>query len=215
MKYDKCCVINFAGDSYANGRNRLLKSLKTHSPNIDVLSFTKESEIGCPTHSENPYAFKPYAFLKAIELGYQYILWMDASLFAIKPIEPIFDVIIKEGYFMQEAGHYVATWCNQNALNYFKLTDEEKEKMLMFTAGFQGLNINNLKASTYLTEWKKSEDAGCFIGSWLDHRHDMTCGSIIASRLNMTYKNGSEWLAYASPEQEVNETILVKAQGIN
>ena len=56
---------------------------------------------------------------------------------------------------------------------------------------------------------------GMFKGSWIDHRHDMTCGSIIANRLKMKFQSGDEWLSYSPVnEKPKNETIIFHASGI-
>ena len=41
-------------------------------------------------------------------------------------------------------------------------------------------------------------NAGCFKGSWANHRHDMTCGSIIANQMGLTkdWSDGGHYFAY-------------------
>jgi len=55
---------------------------------------------------------------------------------------------------------------------------------------------------------------GQFIGSWQDHRHDMTCGSIIANKLGMKYVGGEDWLHYAPVDQQPKEGVIFHASGL-
>ena len=57
--------------------------------------------------------------------------------------------------------------------------------MPMFAAGYCGFDFKNGKAQEFFAEWKESMLNGCFRGSWTDHRHDMTCASIIAHKHDM------------------------------
>jgi hypothetical protein len=103
---------------------------------------------------------------------------------------------------MSEAGHWVGSWTNLHTRNYFKLTKEEAKVpggFFMFSAGLLGLDKNNSLAWEFFTQWKASALAGCFRGDWSDHRHDMTCGSIIAQRLGMKYQRGGSHMSYIGP----------------
>lgn len=208
------CLANGKGN-YIKGMARLAESLRNNFDG-DFLGYTHESQIDAPLHLENPYAFKVYAFERAFSLGYTEVLWLDASCFAIKNVQPIFDVIRDEGYIMQEAGHYVGNWCNDETLKYFNISRELANKMLMYgNAGFLGLNRTDITASAFFHQWGHAMTDGMFKGSWDNHRHDMTCGSIVANRLGMKYKKGDEWLQYAGLYDETaNDTIIFKAQGL-
>ena len=82
-------------------------------------------------------------------------------------------------------------------------------------AGFLGLDFETGIANHFFLEWNAAMMNGAFRGDWSDHRHDMTCGSIIANRLGMKFQSGNELLEYAGPDDPVkNNTIIFKAQGI-
>lgn len=214
---NKKCIISFANERgrYKESLSRLEESLKGNYDG-DFLGFIGEESVGSPKHLDNPYAFKVYCWLKAIEQGYTQILWIDSSCFAIKNLNPVFDVINKEGYIMQEAGHLVGTWTNDKTLEYFGITREQAMTMPMYgNAGFLGLNIKKQPAMDFFFRWWDSMLGGCFKGSWDDHRHDMSCGSIIANQLGMKFKPGDEWLQYAGPEDKaINDKISIFAQGM-
>jgi hypothetical protein len=196
----------------------------------DLLFFTNNAAFPeCPEHHDNPYAFKVYAFKEAIRRGYETILWLDASVYCEKSPIPVFEHIEKHGYIMQEAGHLVGTWANDKALAYYGISRDEAMQMPMYgNAGFLGLSVHNAKAMKFLNMWDEAQLAGLFKGRWSNeaktesederckgHRHDMSCGSIIANILKMEYVSGNEWLQYKAPnEPAANETIIFGGQGI-
>lgn len=191
-------VVNFSTREYKAGQNRLRNSLNGHSN----LMYSEYNQIGSPRHKESPYEFKVHAIRKAMELD-DIVLWVDSSMYLVGDLSAIESIIKTDGYFFEEAGHYVGRWTNQFTREYFNLTDEESKQeaggITMFSAGLLGLNLKSELAMQFLYEWEQSAKAGCFRGNWEDHRHDMTCASIIATRLGMKYQSGGTHLAYVGP----------------
>jgi hypothetical protein len=190
-------IVNFATGQYLKGQQRLANSLNGYKK----LMLTGYPTINSPTHEQSPYEFK----INSIESAWNHdpvVLWVDASMWRVGDLSKIEDLIIKDGYFMTESGHWTGQWTNQFTKNYFKTTDEEMKVpggMFMFSAGLLGLNRNSPIAVEFLRQWKGSAKAGCFKGDWKDHRHDMSCGSIIAQRLGMKYQRGGEFMSYIGP----------------
>ena len=225
----RTAIINLANGRYIKGQERLKASLAAVGFTGDILPYQSISQLkGCPDHQAQPYAFKTYAFKQAFNLGYDLVLWLDASVWAVKPVEGVFKKIEEQGYIMQEAGHYVGTWTNDRALDYFNITRDEANTMLMYgNAGLLGLSKHNAIAMEFLYNWHEAAKNGIFAGSWNNqnnseslsqdckgHRHDMSVGSIIANALRMKYESGNELLAYAAPEDKVNDKVIFKAQGV-
>jgi hypothetical protein len=145
---------------------------------------------------------------------------MDASMYVKGDLSKIEHIILNEGYFMEEAGHYVGRWTNPHTRNYFKVTPQEMIQgaggFTMFSAGLLGLNFNFDCATKFFDQWKQSALAGCFRGSWADHRHDMTCASIIAQRMGLKYQRGGSHLSYIGPGYSQPEAgSVVYCQGTN
>jgi len=209
-------IINLATGRYLKGQERLKQSVQRYSPKIPVMSWQNEFQInGCPKHSVNPYAFKPYAFLQAMSKEYDVVFWMDASCYLIKDIQPILDMVERDGYFVHEAGHWTGTWMNENALNYFNISREEAMTIPMFTAGCFGLNLKSEIGVKFLTQWADAANAGAFKGDWSNFRHDMSCASIIANRLGMKLQYGQNYLQYGAPDTQLNnETVTILLQGL-
>jgi len=229
-------IVNVACNQmhYIMEQQRLLNSLIKVGNRSEYL-FWQGTEFlsgrlgACPAHADNPYAFKIYAIEKALELGYNHILWLDASVFAIKETEAIWNIINEQGYLMQNARYIIGNWTNDAALKYFNVSREQAMGMIMYgNAGLLGLNMFNGIAQEFYKRWSQSMLDGMFRGAWknenqsesadsncLGHRHDMSCGSIIANQLEMVYQPAHEILEYAPPIQlPINDKIIFKAQGM-
>ncbi|MCF7866906.1 hypothetical protein K9M18_05745, partial [Candidatus Woesearchaeota archaeon] len=151
--------------------------------------------------------------------------------YAIKDITPVWDIIEKNGYIMQEAGWNCGQWSNDKSLEYFGLTRDDAMKMPMYgNAGLLGLDFNKELPKIFFERWHKASQDGIFKGAWsnnaktesddilcLGHRHDMSVGSIIANLLDMSYINSSQIMQYGSApfQQPMNDSICLKAYGIS
>lgn len=221
----KRCIISLANErgNYQKALDRLEASVKQCNPEIDFFGYRSEDEVGAPKHTLNPYSFKVFAFARAYSKGYDEVLWLDSSCYLVGDITPLFDLIRKDGYAMQEAGAFVGDWCNDETLQAMQITRDEAKEMLMYgNAGLLGLKLGSRdkagheKATLFFAQWMMMMCGGSFIGDWATHRHDMTCGSIIANMYGMPYNiKGDEILEYAAPETpKKNDTIIIKAQGL-
>lgn len=222
----KQAIVNLSTSQYYNAQTRLVNSLKGYG--IPCFDYRSEKDIGAPLHRSNPYAFKIYAIDAIHQVGFDHILWLDSSCYAIADPKPVMDIIANKGYFMEEAGHVVGKWANDNCLRYFGLTRDEAMEIPMYSAGFTGLNFNKSIATDFFGEWRRAMEYGYFKGQWTNtnktesqdvrcegHRHDMACASIIAHRLDMAYEPGGTYFQYGAPEDPVRaESIIFKLQGI-
>lgn len=230
MNPNKQCIISFATltGNYIHGISRLSESLRNNFDG-DFLAFIGEATCGAEPHADNPYNFKIHCIQRAIDAGYEKILWLDSSCFAIRPIQPIFDHIAEHGYIMQDAGHYIGTWTNDRALDWFAYSRDEAMQIKMYgNAGFLGLDFSNPTAQCFFEQWTMTMKAGLFKGAWHNndktesqderctgHRHDMSLGSIIAHELDMKLQPGDEWLQYAGVyQQTLSDRIYIKAAGL-
>lgn len=218
------CIISFANNrgNYMKGLSRLAASLSDKFGGA-FLGYVDESSVGAPYHFYkdkpiNPYAFKIYCFRKALKAGYRKILYLDSSVFAVRDVQPAFDIIDRDGYLMQEAGHYLKDWINDEALHYFGISRNALDGVIMYgNAGLLGLDFNTEIARTFFDKWEKSMQAGAFKGDWSNHRHDMACGSMIAWLMNMdkNYVKGDQLLEYAHWDDPIkNDSIVFKAAGL-
>lgn len=216
----KNAIVSFSNSrgNYAKGIARLSDSLRDNFPNGDFLGFIGESSVGAPLHIESNYAFKIHATQKAIDAGYSRILWLDASCFAISPVQPLFDEIERDGFIFQNAGHALGTWCNDKTLDYFGITrDEAMSVKLIGNAGFLGFDYATVEGKEFWQMYKGSMERGYFHGDWKNHRHDISCATAILHNMGKLHlmKEGDEWLQYGGIyDKTLNETIIIKAQGM-
>jgi hypothetical protein len=195
----KVCVVNFSDYRYKIGQDRLVESLNNNNFKGDIITFDSYEQVGSKSHSEVPYQFKVYAIEKARQMGYDIVLYCDASLYAIKDIQPCIDYIIQNGYLLENNDGNVAMYSTDTCLNEFGLNREESATIRLHSAGFTGLNFNNELCAEFFRQWYLyASQEKTFIGHWNNdnhecsnsslckgHRHDQTVASIVAYRLNM------------------------------
>lgn len=202
-------ICNFSTQEYERPRKRLEASLQGHK----YLMFKNYVDIGSPTHQESPYEFKIWA-IRAAAVFDPIVLWVDSSMYKVGDLSKIENIIKRDGYFMEEAGHYVKDWCKPETKEWFGLKPEE-DKFIMFSAGLLGLNLEHPDAQLWFATWTLAAQKGHFKGDWSVHRHDMTCGSIIAQRMGFKYQRGGSHLAYVGPGYSTPESgVVFHCQGM-
>jgi len=176
----KKCVVSFADSvgSYQKKMLRLEQSLKGNFDG-DFLGFTSYDQIGCESHSVVPYKFKPYAIQKAIDLGYEVVLWADSPVYAKQTIEPVFKHIQNSDYlFFDNIGFSLGDYTNDKTLNYFGITREESWKVKMIMACVMGFDFSKPYVMDVFKQYKETAN-DLYPGEWdnsdLSESHDMRC----------------------------------------
>lgn len=214
MKSNKCIVSLATKNSrYVDGLARLSNSLRDNASGIDFLGFIHEASVGAPLHTEMPYGFKVHAIQRAIDMGYTDILWLDCSVYAVAPVQPIFYLIEKQGYWFEGAGCWLNEWCSDAAMEYYGLAREVQRPMVQ--SGFMGFNLNYVLGSFIWQRFKIAYELGLFAGSWADHRHDQSCLSAILNDRDIKFSHDPEFVQYAGIyDQILNDKIIFKCQGL-
>ena len=141
------------GGWYAAGVDRLHRSLVYHGCAADLLLWKDVYPPDCPPHSENPYAFKIYAFMDAIQMGYRVIMWLDSSFWAVKNPNHLFDLIYDHGVFAFRSGYNCAQTCPDNLLAEMGMTRDEAENLPEIATGMVGINIDNPNGAAVFQTW--------------------------------------------------------------
>lgn len=205
----KRVIVNYSSRKYGIGQARLYKTVRDTQGQYEFYGFFKESHIGCKPHSESMYAFKPKSFLKANEMGYTTILWLDASMYVLKDLTPIFEQIERDGYYFQDSGWPNSIFTTPDQKEYFGT-----DKGIMISSGVLGLDLTSEVGREFLNIWNKASDDGMFNGSHEVTRHDQTAASLIIEQMGLTItENNTHW-SYGTPEQTYPENILLIANGI-
>lgn len=122
-------IINSAvGEWWTLGQDRLRKSLGNVGYDGDVMFF-KNEQINGFYNPKNVYTTKAAALHEAIQYGYKYILWVDASFWAIENPKRIFEKLKKDhGYFLR-SGWNCAQTTNDKAAKLAGFTHDQLEQL--------------------------------------------------------------------------------------
>jgi len=186
------------------------------------LIFRDEYPDMCPPVISHGYAFKPYAMKQAVELGSRYLIWADAAVWAIAPIEPVFRRIVEDGHLFFYNGYPVGEWCRDTSLSKLGLTREEAFAIPEITSSFFGLDMESDGGKKFLEGWTAyANDGETFIvnpntndkgqcskdSRVRGHRYDQTAASVLVQRLGMKKTHCPEFYAYFQNKTE--KTIFV------
>jgi hypothetical protein len=167
-----------------------------------------------------PYAFKAHALEAARLKGADLVLWADACILPIRPMDSLWDLIERRGYWFSRNGFRNGEWCCDAALPLLGITREEAFQQEHVVATTFGLNLRSEIGATFAGEYLRLAQNGAFRGPWVNnageasadprvrgHRHDQSAASVIAHRLGMELTNPPEWFSYRGGEDE--RTILM------
>lgn len=160
-----CIICAGIGGWYSAGIDRLEKSLNFHGYPGDAIFWRNEYPPHCPTHQENPYAFKIAAFREAYRRGYRQVMWLDCSMWAIQNPMPIFDIIVDKGVFAFRSGYNCAQTCPDNLLQEINITRDAAEQIPETATGIVGINFDNPDGAAVFDIWADLCDRGFFINS--------------------------------------------------
>lgn len=226
----KRCIINVAvGMWYPRGHDRLKQSLQDVGFKGDFFGWRECYPPGSPTHQEIPDAFKSYAFQHVWGMGYDTILWLDASCWAVKPLEPLFDAIERDGHVFLYNGYNVGMWCKDSALKTLHLDRETSFKIPDLNGMFLGVHTGNSRSEAWLNEFIKiSQDGVTLPGPFpkakpgeisndprvIGHAHEQTVASALAHHYKMELTRPPKWLQVLYPNQPIAQEAVVVAAGM-
>lgn len=209
------CVVNVATGHYVVGQTRLLRALSD-----PWLRWADQMPPGSPTHREVPYAFKAHALVEAQRQGAELVLWADSCIVPIRSMDPLWDLIERQGYWFSRNGYPNGEWCSDAALPLLGVTREQAFQVEHVVATTFGLNLRSEIGASFLAEYFRLAQNGSFCGPWTNengqasadprvkgHRHDQSAASVIAHRLGMELTNPPQWFAYRGGERK--STVLV------
>lgn len=212
----KACVVSFA-DSAGAYQKKLLRLEQSLKGNFDgdFLGFTSYDQIGCEPHSVIPYKFKPYSIQKAIDMGYELILYCDSPIYAKQNIQPVFDHIEHYGYlFFDNIGFSLGDYCNDKTLAHFNISREESWKIKMIMACSMGFSMNNADAIAFVAYYSENANS-LYPGEWNNddlteskdrrvkgHRHDQSVASALIHTMKLNILKGQDtYFSYEAHRQ--------------
>lgn len=227
----KRCIINVATGGYVRGQQRLRNS--PFAVDASVVMFKDVMPPGSPSHYDIPYAFKAWALRDAIECGHLLLLWADASIVPIASLDPLWDRIEREGYWIERNGWRNSEWTAISAYEALDITPGENACIPHVVATAFGINVSHPKGYRIFSEYLRLAQTNAFRGPWWNrnhpdnahqkadpyrtgfcgddtvrgHRHDQTALSVIAWRCGCILVDPPEIFAYRGGETA--DTILV------
>lgn len=207
-------VVSFADatGNYPAKMQRLSQSLSSVKFDGQFFGFDNTESLGCKTHKQIPYQFKPYAIKKAYEQGANVILWCDSPVYAKSNIQPVFDHIEKHGYlFFDNIGFSLGDFTNDKTLDFFKITREQSWKIPMIMACVMGFDFRDNKMKPIFDEYMNLSDT-LYRGDWDNqfktessdmrvrgHRHDQSVMSCLCYKYGLTITHAQNtFFAYES-----------------
>jgi hypothetical protein len=194
----KVAFVSFSTDSYIEIGKGFERSVMKTQPEILLFSLHDFSDIGSPSHKDDPYAFKMYAIDYVHKKGYDIVIWCDSPSRLVKRIDDWIPEIEKVGVYLQKDGWMCGQWANDKALDWFGKTRDEAMKISSVYACIMAFDFRHPITSQFLSLWKQCREAGLFRGAWnnsnntesldprcMGHRHDQTCAELIADRLGI------------------------------
>lgn len=219
----KACIIScgVGHGHYHVGIDRLAKSLNFVGWAGETI-LRKEYPPNSPEHSgDYQYNFKVWAFEEAFNLGYEVVVWCDASLYAVENPMPLFDYVNVNGLYFFKSGYSLAETATDKLLNYAGVVRENLTGVSEFATGLIGVNISNPKGKEWFASWKQYMIDGMFGGNRVhdlnDSKHhlfkfsrqDQSANSMILYKMGITTCGETEdFLAYKNTGYNPDKIIF-------
>lgn len=209
------------GNWYAKGVDRLEKSLIYHGWAGDTLFWRDTYPPNCPSHADNPYAFKPYAFFEAFRRGYKIVLWLDASFWAIKNPMPLIDYLVDHGLYFFKSGYPLSATATDQLLAFDDIYREQLKDVPEFATGAVGINFDNPLGKQFFFQWGVYCAQGLFGGNRVQDpadsthplfhfsRQDQSAASMILHKMGITTAGEEQdFVAYYNSDYNKNKCLF-------
>jgi len=157
--------------SYQRGQARLWEALDKRRDGA-VRDFRTSIPSWWPSHEERPYAFKAFAMHSAAG-RYDSVLWCDASILPLQPLEPLWERIERDGYWLQLNDaqpnyEWTADSAYEDLWPYTPIEEAREENRriphLEFCAF--GLSLQHAAGAKFLEELFRLAHGNAFCGPW-------------------------------------------------
>lgn len=191
---------------------------------------------GCPPHEKMPYAFKIEAMRRAVDAGFENLLWMDATCQPTGSIEEIWSLIQEhEYYIVKQEDARLGTWTNDLSLEIYGITRDEAMDIPLVYTGLIGLKPAGDVGSQIWNAWDELYKRGAFFGAhenipvypWEEHgakwrghcsmdkrceghRHDESAMSFVLWKLGLKPMENPKGLTTHGIERHVPDYDVVK-----
>ncbi len=167
-------VVNVATTAYYQRGQERLRSI-VHPSGTWFVNWQQEPD-GCPKHSDVPYAMKAYALRFAQKEGYDLLLWADSCILPVRSMEPLWERIERDGYWMCRNGYTNYEWTADSAYpDLFPMVPHQALARARFinkqiphvVATTFGINVKHPKGRAFLDEYYRlASETRAFCGPW-------------------------------------------------
>ena len=202
------------GHHYPRGVARLIRKFHENCDGFEIQAWVNTLPPGAPErvivggYDYTAYCAKPFAMKAAMDSGAEFVLWLDASVYPIRHIQPLLDHIGGVGYYMAPTGFTIGEWASDEVLEHLLWTRDQALKLPECASGIVGLDLRRERMRSVLDDWTRlwrlfpghhsnvnaadkkhhykntgfvSNDPRCS-----GHRHDQTVLSLLAHQLGLT-----------------------------
>lgn len=228
---DRAVVSVATGPYYPRGQARLAMALN----GTRFIGWTNEFPPGSPSHADVPFAFKAYALKAASEAGATKLLWCDACMYPVKPLDRVWAEIESKGYLIFANGWMNSEWTADSAYADLDVTREENETIPHVVATAFGLDLEQEVGRAIFSAYLRLAGTKAFCGpTWnsrhpkcgsnagaapcgpettLGHRHDQTALSVIAHRAGCVLTLPPDIFAYGKLGEVFDDRTVLIADG--
>lgn len=178
-------ILNVATGNYTAWQKRLRFSLGRVGFSGALAFWTDQFPQNSPTHRECSYAFKLFAIEEAAK-QHSSLLWLDSGLYAVRPVEPVFSVIERDGYYLTGDQNAIRHFCSNATVSYFNTSFDVLGDAKLVSGAMIGLNLEHPAGRQLFEKWKAAYKAGLYKGTvskhsgMQEHRGDETILGVIA-----------------------------------
>lgn len=205
---------------YTHGVDRLQQSLRTHGYTGDIQAWKHWPDNKFPR--DCVYTIKAACLHHAIREGYTTIMWGDASVYALKDVQPFINRVNSGGYWIGQSGYNCAQVCGDKMLDYFGVDRDWAEKVPDAATGIFGVNMDFDAPRKFIETWVEAGRAGAFNGSrkhdgqssdprFLFGRQDQAAASLILGKMGIPLGN---FLDYAGFKWDHHDHLTFRVEGM-
>ncbi|OGN63651.1 MAG: hypothetical protein A3E80_02655 [Chlamydiae bacterium RIFCSPHIGHO2_12_FULL_49_9] len=212
-KEDKrVCVVSYASynKNYPAGINDLKKALKKvgfKGHFVYRIGGWPDVEGGSLKLAHVPYSFKPCFLRELKRLGYELVLWLDASIRPLQPLDPIFARIESDGYLFYPVGLTLEKYCTKEAINALGESSEKASEIHSVMAGIFGINLRHPIGEEIASRWYEAASRET---PFFSPRPEQNALSILLHQMN-AFQRGALREVTSNPLEEAQFLIDYKS----
>jgi len=210
----KTCIVSVAfREPYVTHSARQMMRIHEDDAmkNIFLLYFADKLPMKDKIYTENIveefqkslYGFKPHAIQRAIDMGYDKVIWLDPSVLPIVSMQVLIDSLDENPMIVITGDAPITKMCNQKAFDWFELKREELDGVNHIGGTMYAFNFTDKKVLDVFDLWKRAEQNGIFGTQdefMAGHFSDEACMVLAMHKVGMkqykeekfTYKNQKE-----------------------